>query len=36
MKPVVEYYEKKGMITSVAGENTIEKIHKEIVSHIEK
>jgi adenylate kinase len=36
MKPVVEYYEKKGMIMRVAGENSIEKIHQEIVSHIEK
>lgn len=36
MKPVVEYYEKKGMITRVNGEKPIEEIHKEVVGHIEK
>ncbi len=36
MKPVVEYYEKRGMITRINGENTIENIHKEILDHIEK
>lgn len=36
MRPVVGYYEKKGMITRINGENAIEKIHKEIVDHIEK
>lgn len=34
--PVIEYYEKRGMITKINGERPIKEIGEEIVSHIEK
>ncbi len=34
LKPVIEYYKKKGMLIEIDGGKSIEEVHNEIVSHI--